>query len=169
MTIMFRVSARVTCGVQYLFLAIDTSMAWISTCASSPYFVAVSEHRPFGRAAEQLYITQTVLSRQVRVFKRDLECTLLVRTTRSMELTAARKQLYEEAQGILAVEASDETVPAQRRRHTPVFVPKPNRTGSSRPPPQPPGLLQNSAGHSPALDVLSRRRRRRRARHVVPE
>lgn len=67
------------------------------------YFVAVAEHRHFGRAAEQLYITQPVLSRQVRAFEQELECALLVRTTRSTELTAAGKQLYEEAQGILAV------------------------------------------------------------------
>ncbi|MYW05704.1 LysR family transcriptional regulator [Streptomyces sp. SID3343] len=66
------------------------------------YFVAVAEHRHFGRAAERLYIAQPVLSRQIRAFEQELACTLLVRTTRSVELTAAGKQLYEEAQGILA-------------------------------------------------------------------
>ncbi|OON81642.1 LysR family transcriptional regulator [Streptomyces tsukubensis] len=70
------------------------------------YFVAVADHRHFGRAAEQLYITQPVLSRQVRAFEQELECALLVRTTRSVELTAAGKQLYEEAQGILAAVAA---------------------------------------------------------------
>lgn len=71
------------------------------------YFVAVAEQRHFGRAAEQLYIAQPVLSRQIRAFERELGCTLLVRTTRSVELTAAGKQLYEEAQGIaVAVEAA---------------------------------------------------------------
>ncbi|MEU3255543.1 LysR family transcriptional regulator [Streptomyces sp. NPDC006997] len=66
------------------------------------YFVAVAEHRHFGRAAEQLYIAQPVLSRQISAFERELECALLVRTTRSVELTDAGRQLYEEAQGILA-------------------------------------------------------------------
>ncbi|NDZ81287.1 LysR family transcriptional regulator [Streptomyces sp. SID10853] len=66
------------------------------------YFVAVAEHRHFGRAAEQLYITQPVLSRQVRAFEQELGCDLLARTTRSVELTAAGKQLYEEARGLLA-------------------------------------------------------------------
>jgi DNA-binding transcriptional LysR family regulator len=66
------------------------------------YFVAVAEHRHFGRAAEQLYIAQPVLSRQIRAFEQELGCTLLVRTTRSVELTAAGKQLHEEAQGIIA-------------------------------------------------------------------
>ncbi|MFJ5675839.1 LysR family transcriptional regulator [Streptomyces sp. NPDC093097] len=65
------------------------------------YFVAVAEHRHFGRAAEQLYIAQPVLSRQIRSLERELGSTLLVRTTRSVELTPAGKQLYEEAQQIL--------------------------------------------------------------------
>jgi DNA-binding transcriptional LysR family regulator len=76
------------------------------------YFVAVAAHRHFGRAAEQLYIAQPVLSRQIRAFEQELGCTLLVRTTRSVELTAAGKQLYEEAQGILAAVAA-----AVRRVH----------------------------------------------------
>ncbi|PXX68774.1 DNA-binding transcriptional LysR family regulator [Nocardia tenerifensis] len=65
------------------------------------YFVTVAERRHFGRAAEQLYIAQPVLSRQIRAFEQELDCTLFVRTTRSVELTAAGQQLYEEAQGIL--------------------------------------------------------------------
>lgn len=70
------------------------------------YFAAVAEHRHFGRAAEQLYITQPVLSRQIKALEQELECALLVRTTRSVELTVAGKQLYEEARGILpAVDA----------------------------------------------------------------
>lgn len=66
------------------------------------YVVVVAEQRHFGRAAEQLYIAQPVLSRQIRAFEQELACTLLVRSTRSVELTAAGRQLYEEAQGILA-------------------------------------------------------------------
>ncbi|MDC7335264.1 LysR family transcriptional regulator [Streptomyces lydicus] len=65
------------------------------------YFAAVAEHRHFGRAAEQLYIAQPVLSRQVKSLEQELGCTLLVRTTRSVELTPAGKQLYVEAQQIL--------------------------------------------------------------------
>ncbi|WP_280386418.1 LysR family transcriptional regulator [Nocardia wallacei] len=65
------------------------------------YFVAVAEQRHFGRAAERLYIAQPVLSRQIRAFEQELGCALLVRTTRSVELTAAGQRLYEEARGIL--------------------------------------------------------------------
>ncbi|MFI9724519.1 LysR family transcriptional regulator [Streptomyces sp. NPDC052396] len=65
------------------------------------YFATVAEHRRFGRAAERLYITQPVLSRQIQSLEQELGCTLLIRTTRSVELTDAGKQLYEEAQQIL--------------------------------------------------------------------
>src|ERR1700712_2180701 len=66
------------------------------------YFVAVADHRHFGRAAEQLYIAQPVLSRQIRALEQELGCALLVRNTRSVELTAAGKQVHEEAQGVVA-------------------------------------------------------------------
>ncbi|MFC9999393.1 LysR family transcriptional regulator [Nocardia sp. NPDC127526] len=66
------------------------------------YFAAVAEHRHFGRAAEKLYIAQPVLSRQIRAFEQELDCVLFVRTTRTVELTAAGRQLHEEAQRILA-------------------------------------------------------------------
>ncbi|WP_431037858.1 LysR family transcriptional regulator [Streptomyces sp. P6-2-1] len=66
------------------------------------YFAAVAEHLHFGRAAEELYITQPVLSRQVKALEAELECTLLVRTTRTVELTAAGAQLHEEARRLLA-------------------------------------------------------------------
>ncbi|MFE5585092.1 LysR family transcriptional regulator [Kitasatospora sp. NPDC056531] len=66
------------------------------------YFVAVAEHGQFGRAAQALFIAQPVLSRQIRAFERELGCALFTRTTRSVELTAAGRQLYEEAQRITA-------------------------------------------------------------------
>jgi DNA-binding transcriptional LysR family regulator len=66
------------------------------------YFAAVAEHGHFGRAAEQLYIAQPVLSRQIRALEQELGCTLLVRTTRSVQLTPAGEQLCEEARGVLA-------------------------------------------------------------------
>ncbi|MBH0778081.1 LysR family transcriptional regulator [Nocardia bovistercoris] len=66
------------------------------------YFVAVAEHRHFGRAAQRLFIAQPVLSRQIKAFERELACALLVRSTRSVELTAAGERLYEEARQILA-------------------------------------------------------------------
>src|ERR1700733_3214068 len=66
------------------------------------YFAAVAEHGHFGRAAGQLYIAQPVLSRQIRALEQELGCALLVRTTRSVQLTPAGEQLYEEARGVFA-------------------------------------------------------------------
>jgi DNA-binding transcriptional LysR family regulator len=66
------------------------------------YFAAVAEHRHFGRAAEQLYIAQPVLSRQIRALEQELGCALLIRTTRSVQLTPAGEQLWEEARGVFA-------------------------------------------------------------------
>ena len=64
------------------------------------YFAVVAEHRHFGRAAEELYIAQPVLSRQIRALERELGCALFVRTTRSVQLTPAGEQLREEARGV---------------------------------------------------------------------
>ena len=64
------------------------------------YFAAVAEHRHFGRAAEQLYIAQPVLSRQVRALEQDLGCDLFERTTRSVQLTSAGRSLQEEARRV---------------------------------------------------------------------
>ncbi|WP_131735889.1 LysR family transcriptional regulator [Actinomadura roseirufa] len=65
------------------------------------YFVAVADQRHFGRAAEDLYITQPVLSRQIRAFEREVGCALFVRTSRSVELTDAGRRLHEEARRII--------------------------------------------------------------------
>ncbi|MEV5122027.1 LysR family transcriptional regulator [Streptomyces decoyicus] len=67
------------------------------------YFVAVAEHRQFGRAAQALFIAQPVLSRQIRAFEQELGCLLFTRTTRSVELTPAGRQLYDEARRISTV------------------------------------------------------------------
>jgi DNA-binding transcriptional LysR family regulator len=66
------------------------------------YFAAVAELEHFGRAAEQLYIAQPVLSRQIRALEAELGCALLERTTRSVRLTEAGRQLYAEAPSVLA-------------------------------------------------------------------
>ncbi|MVU77944.1 LysR family transcriptional regulator [Nocardia sp. ET3-3] len=76
------------------------------------YFVAVAEHLHFGRAAEQLFIAQPVLSRQIRALEEELGAQLFARDRRGTALTAAGQQLLVDAKPLLA--AAD----ALRRRVT---------------------------------------------------
>jgi DNA-binding transcriptional LysR family regulator len=66
------------------------------------YFVAMAEELHFVRAAERLHITQPVLSRQIRALEHDLRAQLFLRDKRSTELTAAGRQLLEDARPLLA-------------------------------------------------------------------
>jgi len=66
------------------------------------YFVAVAEELNFGRAAERLHIAQPVLSRQIRSFESELGVQLFARNSRGTQLTAAGKQLLEDARFLLA-------------------------------------------------------------------
>jgi DNA-binding transcriptional LysR family regulator len=66
------------------------------------YFAAVARHRHFGRAAEDLYVTQSAVSQQVRRLEAELGLALLERTSRGVELTAAGADLLTRAEAILA-------------------------------------------------------------------
>jgi DNA-binding transcriptional LysR family regulator len=66
------------------------------------YFVAVAQHRHFGRAAEAIYVTQPALSQQVRRLEAELGLALLRRTSRGVELTPAGADLLARAETILA-------------------------------------------------------------------
>jgi DNA-binding transcriptional LysR family regulator len=66
------------------------------------YFVAVAEELHFGRAAGRLYITQPVLSRQIRLLEQDLGAQLLERSSRQVRLTVPGERLLEDGRMLLA-------------------------------------------------------------------
>lgn len=58
------------------------------------YFVAIAESASFSKAAEKLYITQPALSQQIAKLEEQLGVSLIERNTRSVQLTAAGRDLY---------------------------------------------------------------------------
>ncbi|GAB5535832.1 MAG: LysR family transcriptional regulator [Rubricoccaceae bacterium] len=64
-------------------------------------FVAVAEERHFGRAAERVHLSQSALSRQIQRLEADLDVSLLDRTTRQAQLTAAGRAFLRDAREVL--------------------------------------------------------------------
>jgi len=65
------------------------------------YFATVAEQQSFTRAAEKLRIAQSAISQQIKTLEEELEVKLLLRTKRSVKLTAAGQAFFHEANDIL--------------------------------------------------------------------
>lgn len=65
------------------------------------YFVSVAEELSFSRAAERLHISQSALSRQIRLFEEFLGVRLFDRIGRRIELTAAGRDLLQRSRVLL--------------------------------------------------------------------
>lgn len=65
------------------------------------YFIAVSEHLNFTKAAKQFYISQTAVTLQIRALEEELGVKLFERTNRKVNLTPAGKSFLDDAQAIL--------------------------------------------------------------------
>ena len=65
------------------------------------YFVAVAEHRHFGRAAAALRVAQPSLSRQIRSLEQQIGVRLFDRTPQSTQLTAAGEVFLPRATALL--------------------------------------------------------------------
>jgi len=73
-------------------------------------FMAIVEHRNFGRAAKVLRTTQPGLSRAIAALERHLGTRLFSRARRQIELTPAGELLWREAPALLAHAASAQRV-----------------------------------------------------------
>ena len=58
-------------------------------------FVAVVVYKSFTEAAKQLYISQPTISTHIQALEKELETKLIVRTTKSIELTRRGTELYD--------------------------------------------------------------------------
>lgn len=66
------------------------------------YFLALAEHLHFGKAAASLHLAQPSLSRQISALEEAMGCELVLRTSRSVTLTAAGRELQRSAGQVLA-------------------------------------------------------------------
>ncbi len=75
------------------------------------YFVAVAEHRHFGRAAAELRVAQPSLSRQIRRLEQQIGARLFDRTPQSTRLTEAGEVFLPRAKALLrsAAQATAQT------------------------------------------------------------
>ena len=65
------------------------------------YFTAVAEELHFRKAAERLFVSQPVLSRQIARLEQDLKVQLFIRDRRSVQLTSAGEALLHRARHLL--------------------------------------------------------------------
>ena len=65
------------------------------------YFIAVAEELHFRKAAERLFVSQPVLSRQIARLEQDLKARLFIRDRRSVQLTSAGEALLHRARHLL--------------------------------------------------------------------
>lgn len=75
------------------------------TVRQAEFFVAVAEAAHFGRAAEGLFVSQPVVSQEIRRLERNLGLALFDRSTRSVALTSAGETLLPHARDLLGAAA----------------------------------------------------------------
>ncbi|WP_066456385.1 selenium metabolism-associated LysR family transcriptional regulator [Anaerotruncus rubiinfantis] len=64
-------------------------------------FIAVAKYNSFTKAAERLYISQPTISAHIRALEEELRTRLILRTTKSIELTCNGQELYDYAVNIM--------------------------------------------------------------------
>ena len=65
--------------------------------------MAVVEYKSFSKAAEKLFISQPTISTHIRILEEELNSRLIIRTTKSIEVTMHGRELYECAHQIFSL------------------------------------------------------------------
>ena len=66
-------------------------------------FCAVVRYQSFTKAAEKLYISQPTISTHIRMLEQEFNSRLIIRTTKNIEITPHRKELFAYAQKIFTL------------------------------------------------------------------
>ena len=66
------------------------------------YFVSVAEQGSFSKAAQELFVTQPVISQQIAALEKELGFALFTRSAKGVQLTQAGMTYYRHAVEILA-------------------------------------------------------------------
>src|SRR5690242_11134118 len=77
------------------------------------YFVGVAHHLNFSEASRRLHVAQPAISQTILDLENELGVKLLLRNSRSVELTAAGNAFFTEAQGVV-LRADGARMAAQR-------------------------------------------------------
>src|SRR3954470_13163500 len=86
-------------------------------------FEAAARHLSFTKAGEELYLTQSAVSRQIKELEDQLGVPLFQRRHRALALTEAGQQFYASAAQVLAtMRAATERLRAQSGRRRPLSV-----------------------------------------------
>src|SRR5688572_25739457 len=86
-------------------------------------FEAAARHLSFTKAGEELYLTQSAVSRQIKELEEQVGVALFERRHRALALTEAGQQFYAAAAQVLAtMRAATERLRAQGSRKRPLSV-----------------------------------------------
>ena len=66
------------------------------------YFIEVVRHKSFSRAAENLFVTQPVLTRCIKNLERELGVPLIIRNSKTFSITDAGQALYEDGSQLVS-------------------------------------------------------------------
>lgn len=79
-------------------------------------FCALAETLNFTKAAQQIYMTQSVFSKNIASLEHELGCTLITRSKVSPVLTEAGTRIYARAKGIVRDAEENQKIAGDARR-----------------------------------------------------